>query len=64
MKLFTFTKHGNKHPWLIADDEEGKGKVIATLKVPTGEFWKRLGDGLEIVFLDSAGKPIGIDKKE
>ena len=46
-ELFTFTKKGNKHAWLVYDNE-GKGEIIATLRVTKEEFWAKLGKGLGI----------------
>jgi len=58
IEAFTFTKHGNKNPWLVATDKRGEGHIIATLKVPPEEFWQRLGDALGITFIDHTGKHI------
>lgn len=49
-KVYTFTRRGNKHPWLIYD-ENGNGQIIATLKVTTEEFWEMLGKALNIKFV-------------
>lgn len=48
-EVYTFTKKGNKHAWLVYD-EGGNGEIIATLKIPPDKFWELMGKALNIKF--------------
>ncbi len=51
--LYAFTRKGNKNAWLIYD-ENGKGEIIAILRVSKEQFWEKLGKGLNIKFIQGS----------
>lgn len=53
-KIYTFTKPGNKKPWLVYEDDARHDEVIATLRVSREEFFEKLGKALDIKFVEEA----------